>query len=249
MKHLRLFPNEQVRDSVLADIDYPVLHSTDGVGLGIHPGSVVPPIPSHDYVEIGGVKWATMNIGASTIYDTGLYFQWGDTQGYTVDQVGEDEGKKSFDKDHYLYCSDYEYTKYNSEDGLNTLESSDDAVVAAWGGNWRMPTAAEFQALGQAVNAVWTENYNNSGVNGLVCTDKTDSSKVLFFPAAGYGNGSSFSGVGDFCNYWSSSKIMDPDSADQEAYESSLSEDSMYWGDITENRYCGLSVRGVLDQN
>ncbi len=33
MKHLRLFPNAQVRDSVLADIDYPVLHSTDGVGL------------------------------------------------------------------------------------------------------------------------------------------------------------------------------------------------------------------------
>ena len=54
MKHLRLFPNAQVRDSVLADIDYPVLHSTDGVGLGIRPGGVVPPTPSYStpfYVE------------------------------------------------------------------------------------------------------------------------------------------------------------------------------------------------------
>lgn len=29
MKHLRLFPNASIRDTVLADIDYPVLHSTD----------------------------------------------------------------------------------------------------------------------------------------------------------------------------------------------------------------------------
>ncbi len=37
------------------------------------------PTPSHDFVEIGGKKWATMNIGAESITDTGLYFQWGDT--------------------------------------------------------------------------------------------------------------------------------------------------------------------------
>lgn len=46
----------------------------------------------HDYVEIGGIKWATMNIGANSVTDTGLYFQWGDTQGYAADQIGNGEG-------------------------------------------------------------------------------------------------------------------------------------------------------------
>jgi hypothetical protein len=33
-----------------------------------------------------------MNVGASSVTDTGLYFQWGDTQGYTASQVGSGEG-------------------------------------------------------------------------------------------------------------------------------------------------------------
>jgi len=37
----------------------------------------------HDYIEINGIKWATVDIGADSPTDAGLYFQWGDTQGYT----------------------------------------------------------------------------------------------------------------------------------------------------------------------
>ena len=40
---------------------------------------------NREYVEIGGIKWATMNVGATSILDVGLYFQQGDTQGYTAD--------------------------------------------------------------------------------------------------------------------------------------------------------------------
>ena len=61
-----------------------------------NPSSPTPPTPSHDYVEIGGLKWATMNVGANNITDAGLYFQWGDTQGYTAAQVGSGEGQKYF---------------------------------------------------------------------------------------------------------------------------------------------------------
>ena len=32
------------------------------------------PYKGHKYVEIGGLKWATMNIGASQPSDYGLYF-------------------------------------------------------------------------------------------------------------------------------------------------------------------------------
>lgn len=72
------------------------------------------------YVEIGGIRWSTMNVGASTETEAGLYFQWGDTQGYTAAQVGE--GQKYFSENDCIYYNDGSYTKYNSTDRLSTLE-------------------------------------------------------------------------------------------------------------------------------
>lgn len=154
----------------------------------------------HEYVEIGGIKWATMNIGANSVTDTGLYFAWGETQGYTADQIGN----LSTDKKHFTWA-EYKYgdgtsnpnaagmTKYNSSDGKTTLDIEDDAAIANLGGSWRMPTAAEFQALCEAVNTEWMTDYLGSGMNGMLMTDKVDSSKVLFFPACGcYGNGGNY---------------------------------------------------------
>lgn len=39
----------------------------------------------HSYVDLAlpsGTRWATMNIGAEKETDYGLYFAWGETQGY-----------------------------------------------------------------------------------------------------------------------------------------------------------------------
>lgn len=84
----------------------------------------------HDYVEIGGIKWATMNIGANSVTDYGLYFQWGDIQGYTASQVGSGTGQK------YFGWADYKYgngtsspgatgmTKYNATDSKTVLDLS-----------------------------------------------------------------------------------------------------------------------------
>jgi hypothetical protein len=166
------------------------------------------PYNGHAYVEIGGLKWATMNIGAQQPSDYGLYFAWGDTQGYTAEQVGSGEGQK------YFGWADYKYgngtsspgatgmTKYNSADGKTVLDLKDDAARVNWGGAWRMPTTAEFQALGAAVNTAWTKVNN---VYGILCTDKTDSSKTLFFPAAGICGNGSVKNVGNGGYYWSSS--------------------------------------------
>lgn len=142
----------------------------------------------HDYVEIGGVKWATMNVGANSITDTGLYFQWGDTQGYTSSQVGSGEGQKYFGWEDYKYGNGTSspgaagITKYNQTDGKTVLEPSDDAVTAAWGGDWRMPTADEFNMLYNATTVSYESDYQNSGIAGFLFTDKIDSSKTLFFP-------------------------------------------------------------------
>ena len=207
------------------------------------------PYNGHEYVEIGGLKWATMNIGATSPEQAGLYFAWGETQGYTAEQVGSGEGQKYFGWEDYKYGNGTSspgatgMTKYNSTDGLTTLEAVDDAAVANWGGSWRMPTKADFQALGAAVNTEWTADYQGSGVAGLVCEDKTDSSKTLFFPAAGncsYGNVSSVGYVG---SYWSSS--LDTFNK-KEAFSLSFNNSSVEWGNLITTRYFGCSVRPVI---
>lgn len=227
----------------------------------VHYNPSTPPTPSHDFVEIGGIKWATMNIGANSVTDYGLYFQWGDTQGWTSEKAccegtgsgsgdggGEpvvcDEGTKCFNFSDYKWTTDdgLTFTKYNSTDGIITLEEGDDAVTAAWGGQWRMPTTAEFQALGTVTTSAWTSSYEGSGVAGLVLTDKTDSSKVLFFPACGLcGDGSVF-GVGSNGSYWSSSLYS---SGVQSAYNLGFYNGDVLWQSGS-NRYYGFAVRGVV---
>jgi hypothetical protein len=213
----------------------------------VHYNPSTPPTPSHDFVEIGGIKWATMNVGANSVTDTGLYFQWGDTQGYTAAQVGDGEGLKYFSENDYIYGDDDgSYTKYNEGDSLITLESTDDAVKAAWGGNWRMPTVSEFIALGEAVTSAWTADYQGSGVAGMICTDKTDSSKVLFFPACGHANYGSVYSVGNSGGCWSSS--LSADYGDSSACGLFFYNGDVDWGDYGSRDY-GSPVRGVLAEN
>ena len=203
------------------------------------------PYNGHEYVEIGGLKWATMNIGANSPEECGLYFAWGDAQGYTAEQVGSGEGQK------YFGWADYKYgngasspdatgmTKYNEADGKTVLEASDDAAVANWGGSWRMPTADEFRALRAAVNAAWTQVNN---VYGMLFTDKTDKSKTLFFPAAGSCYNGIVGAVGDEGDYWSSS--LDTDGS-RYAYSLYLDIRDNYWGGGSD-RCCGYTVRPVI---
>lgn len=210
---------------------------------------VVDPYNGHDYIEIGGLKWATMNVGANSITDTGLYFAWDDTQGYTASQVGSGEGQKYFGWEDYKYGNgtsspgDTGMTKYNATDSKTVLEASDDAARANWGGQWRMPTTAEYVALGNAVNTAWTADYQGSGVAGLVLTDKTDNSKVLFFPAVGYCYNGSIYYVGSHGRYWSSSVYS---SYVQYAYSLYFGSSYVYWQGYF-NRCLGFAVRGVVD--
>ena len=246
MKHLTIFETTaayEAAELILPNVSLTVDNNT----VHYNPLTPTPPTPTHDYVEIGGVKWATMNVGANSITDTGLYFQWGDTQGYTADQVGSGEGQKYFGEEDCIYYSDGGYTKYNEGDSKITLEASDDAVTAAWGGGWRMPTVSEFIALGEAVNTAWTADYEGSGVSGLVCTDKTDSSKVLFFPACGCVYYGSVYDVGNNGNCWSSS--LAADYGGSSACNLFFSNDYMDWQDDHGDRYYGFPVRGVLAEN
>lgn len=158
-----------------------------------------PLLPQHPYVEIGGRKWATMNIGASSPTDIGLYFAWGET-----------ETKESYTWDNYKFGGNASggQSKYNSTDRKRTLDLEDDVAHLTLGGNWRIPTQNEFAALLQSATTTWTSNYMDSGVAGLVITDKTDNTKVLFLPAGGfyeYG----IHNVGTIGYYWYSSPTVE----------------------------------------
>ena len=144
----------------------------------------------HEFVDLGlpsGTLWATCNVGAKKTEDCGGYFSWGET-----------ETKPIYDRDEYVFL-DYwnrSLTKYNDKDGLTTLESADDAATANWGGNWRMPSKADFLELINNCHHVWEKR---NGVEGSLFTALNNNS--LFLPAVGYKFLGRF--AEDMCLYWS----------------------------------------------
>lgn len=118
-----------------------------------------------EYVDLGlpsGALWATCNLGADSSVDPGLFFAWGETEGFTLDQVYD--GVKSFN------WSDYKYgyydsqdvnsgmTKYNNEDRKFVLEPKDDAVAKKYGKKWSIPTRFNFTELMDYCNWEYTNN-------------------------------------------------------------------------------------------
>ena len=204
-----------------------------------------PPKPKpngHDYVDLGlpsGTLWATMNVGASKPSDYGLYFQWGDTKGYTKEQI---EKEKQFDWANYKFSIHGSSTNFSKYTTLGeTLDLEDDAAHANMGGSWRMPTPTQFSELLSNTTNTWT---TQDGVNGRLFTSKTDTSKTIFFPAAGGAWGGSLDGSGGDGYYWSSmlSTYNVYSGRDLNFYS-----DDVYLSDI--GRGNGFSVRGVLGYN
>ena len=91
-----------------------------------------------------GTLWADRNIGAASPEDSGLYFQWGDTKGYTAQQCND--GEKAFTWDNYKYGNPADgFTKYL--DKGDELSVEDDAAIAETKTKLRMPTKAEMEEL------------------------------------------------------------------------------------------------------
>ena len=153
----------------------------------------------HEYVDLGlSVKWATCNVGANKPEDYGDYFAWGETK-----------PKSTYNWSTYKWCrGSYDtQTKYNTKgsygtvDNKKTLELSDDAARANWGGAWRMPTDAEWTELREQCTWTWT---TQNGVKGYKVTSKSNGNSI-FLPAAGYRHDSSLNNAGGYGYYWSSS--------------------------------------------
>lgn len=195
-------------------------------------------INCHPYVDLclpSKTLWSTMNVGASKPSEYGLYFQWGDTQGYTFDQVGTKK-KFSLDWSDYKWGVAPNFTKYNTNG--STLELEDDAAHANMGGDWHMPTPKQCQELIDNTTSEWT---TQDGVNGRLFTSKKDSSKSIFIPASGIAWEGSVNGSGDGGLIWSSMlstyNVSNGQSLD-------FYSDNAYLG--YDYRYVGRSVRGVI---
>lgn len=199
----------------------------------------------YDYVDLGlpsGTLWATCNVGASKPSDYGQYFQWGDTQGYTSNQVGTGEGQKKFAKDwsDYKWGVNPNYSKYTTTGA--TLDLEDDAAHVNMGGSWHMPTPTQIQELINTANTTSTGTIQD-GVNGRLFTSTKDTSKSIFFPAAGVAWNGSVQDSGDYGDVWSS--MLNADGVD---YGQGLDFTSGNVVLIDYDRCDGLSVRGVIDQ-
>ena len=203
-------------------------------------------INGHAYIKMGVtsadgkvLKWATMNVGATSETDFGDYFAWGEVK----------------PKDDYSWSTYFDnpsgdgktFTKY-SPDKITTLEPGDDAAWWNWGGTWRMPTDDEWTKLQNTNNFTWkwTYDYNGTGVMGYTVTSKVPGyvGNQIFLPAAGYRIGTSLDNIVGFSGfYWSSSLSTSYLSDAGFAYFHSTPSFGTHHG----YRYFGYSVRPVSE--
>ena len=203
-----------------------------------------------EYVDLGlpsGTLWASCNIGASKPSNSGLYFQWGDTVGYTADQIGNGDGKKLFSIDWidykwYLSGNGFgeklKFTKYDTPGA--TLDLEDDAANVNMGGDWHMPTPKQIQELLDNTTSAWT---TLDGVNGYLFTSNKDSSKSIFIPAAGYAWEGLIDFIGDYGSIWSSMISEDHVNC---GHSLDFHSGWAYPDDYDGIRCDGLPVRGVI---
>lgn len=96
------------------------------------PAPTPTPAPESDVVDLGlpsGTLWATANLGATDATETGNLYAWGET--YTKTNFSQ---SNYFDPSSTIVKSNITGTQY-------------DAAKAALGGDWVMPTEAQFEEL------------------------------------------------------------------------------------------------------
>jgi hypothetical protein len=199
----------------------------------------------HDYVDMGeveinGVKkhlyWATCNIGADNPWDYGDYYAWGETA-----------TKHTYLFSTYAFGSSAPFSRYTGSD-YATLLAEDDAATTIWGGEWRLPTDAEWTALHDDTlyDWAWKTDYNGSGKNGMLVTRKTGTGPCagnsIFLPAAGIWGGDNVGLAGSKGGYWSSSHHT---GSSESAWKVQFESDGTATHKVS-YRYYGLSIRPVF---
>jgi len=198
----------------------------------------------------GGPYWAECNIGATKPEEYGYYFWWGDTVGYK--RVGSSwnavDGSRTGFSFSMANCPTSEKSNSQLEsmgyiDSTGNLVATHDAATAYLGASWRMPTAAEIDAL---ISNCTRARTTIGGISGWLITGKGEyDSKSIFLPAAGYGTGTSYAEAGSEGSYSSST----PHSGSSYYYSMYLDLSSLYFRRDYDFRHNGRSVRPVRDSS
>lgn len=119
----------------------------------------------------GGPYWSIKNIGAANEYDPGYYFSWGNTTGYVRNSAGDGwvvapgySGAGSalnggFTIDTYGPTNGYRITRDLQ------ANATEDAAMAAWGNDWRMPSKAEVDGFSSKVTSIFDDKFTK--VSGI----------------------------------------------------------------------------------
>jgi hypothetical protein len=224
-------------DYVLPNVSY--IEETKGVSFE--------PEPPFYMVDLGlpsGRLWCDRNIGASSPEDYGLYFQWGETVGYTAKQVTNGEEKFASDWSNYFDTTDggKTFNKY-AKDKLTVLQPEDDAATVNMGAEYRMPTKADFEELINNTTITFVrdnENYSSLEYNLKGIKFTASNGNYIFIPAAGSLKNNYYDGSPKFSGtLWASTLYYNssPDTFNFSCYG------SKYTGE--QSRYYGCPIRGV----
>lgn len=137
-----------------------------------------------------GNLWADRNIGAESPEQKGLYFAWGETVGYTAEQVNAKERI-------------FSWSQYKAKETAADLIAENDAAHALLGEYYHIPTKEDFEELLAYCDSILTYAYKGKMVTGRIFTSKINGNSI-FLPAAGRYVHSSLYGASEFGMYWSS---------------------------------------------
>lgn len=217
-------------------------------------------ILGHEYVDLGlpsGIKWATCNVGASSPYESGEYYAWGETcpknnycwntlryctdiHIFLVSDTGFIEVSSSDTLSNTsVYKYEVQFSKYYSSiDNMTSLDKSDDVAFLYWGKDWRMPTALEWEELTKYCSL---KRATKDGIKGCIVTSKKNGNSI-FLAASGRRLDRGYDEVGISGYYWSSSLYAE----DQYCSWSFLFTSGFHYlgSDL---RYCGFTVRPVSE--
>ena len=194
--------------------------------IGIQSQTAAAPTGFVDLALPSGLLWCEHNVGATTPYEDGLYFSWGNVTGHTGTD-GYDFGTSN--------DGPYAQTPGAALTGNIPTNGTYDAARHNMGAPCRMPTVGEFQELNNNCDSEWTDE---DGVTGRRFTSRINGNSI-FFPASGLRIGTVLNNRGSYGNYWSASLYSQTNGYYLYFYASEVRPA------YSSYRYFGFSVRAV----
>lgn len=175
----------------------------------------------YEYVDLGlpsGLNWATCNVGATTPYEAGDHFAWGEI---------------STKEDYSTETSLMNGVSMSSFSGNPEY----DAAQSRWGGIWRTPTYSEFKELVDRCS--WYPVYVGSQLGYRVVGPNGNS---IFLPTTGFMEGTEYFAEKTSGVYWTASQYS---SDGESSYGIQFFDNTKSFGGYS--RYYGCSIRPVSE--